>query len=90
MSVAGGDRIVTKAGDTKADDDAAFAQALSRDLVRAYGQYVQDYPWGRHIYSADFQAWISARRQNTVQAYRAYLKYFPQGKFVEEANAAMQ
>ena len=70
-------------------DDAAFAQAQSRDLVRSYGQYVQDYPAGRHMDKADDGAWGSAGRQNTTNAYQAYLTDFPDGKYIEDARAAI-
>ena len=70
-------------------DDAAFAQAQSQDLVRSYGQYVQDYPAGRHMDKADDGAWGSAGRQNTANAYQAYLTYFPDGKYIEDARAAI-
>ena len=70
-------------------DDAAFAQAQSRDLVRSYGQYVQDYPAGRHMDKADDGAWGSAGRQNTANAYQAYLTDFPDGKYIEDARAAI-
>ena len=70
-------------------DDAAFAQAQSRDLVRSYGQYVQDYPARRHMDKADDGAWGSAGRQNTTNAYQAYLTDFPDGKYIENARAAI-
>ena len=64
-------------------DNEAFETAKAKGLVSGFGEYVQNYPDGKHHVAADDEAWQSAQRQNTKLAYDAYLKYFPQGQHTD-------
>ena len=72
------------------EDDEAFEAAKAKALVSGYGEYVQNFPKGKHHEAADEGAWSSAQRQNTIQAYEAYLSYFPESAQIDAASEAIQ
>ena len=77
--------------------EAAWSSARSADTTDAYGNYLRDYPAGRHAGDArerlqelrERQEWEQAARLGTPEAYQRYLAGYPDGRFAAEARARL-
>ena len=77
----------------KSADDLAWVEALEKDTLQGYKNYIEAFPEGRYVDKAqaeidvyDDEAWATAQERNTIIGYEDYLAEWPEGKYAPKAQ----
>ncbi len=77
----------------KSADDLAWVEALEKDTLQGYKDYIEAFPEGRYVDKAqaeidvyDDEAWAIAEERNTIAGYEDYLTEWPEGKHAPKAQ----
>ena len=77
----------------KSADEQAWIDALEKDTLEGYREYLTNFPNGRHkdkaqeeINAYDNKAWASAEQRNTIAGYEDYLENWPEGLHAAKAQ----
>lgn len=77
----------------KSADDLAWVEALEKDTLQGYKDYIEAFPEGRYVDKAqaeidvyDDEAWATAEERNTIAGYEDYLADWPEGKHAPKAQ----
>jgi len=77
----------------KSADEQAWIDALEKDTLQGYRDYIEAFPNGRYVDKAqaeidkyDDKAWAEAERRNTIAGYEDYLTDWPEGKYAPKAQ----
>lgn len=79
------------------EDELAYKDALSKNSIDAYKEYIQNYSLGLYVSKAQSKiselieesAYNLASSKNTIIAYKEYINKYPNGKYVESAKNNM-
>lgn len=78
---------------TRTDDDEAWVQALEKDTLEGYREYLTLFPEGKHkekaqeqINAYDNRAWDTAEQRQTLSGYEDYLEAWPEGLHASKAR----
>ena len=69
-----------------ANEDGIWESSQGKATLRAYRQYLKQYPEGKYVEEAD---WQIALLRNKVSVYDDFLEKYADGKYVQEAEAKM-
>ena len=77
----------------RTSDDEAWVQALEKDTLEGYREYLALFPNGKHADEAqaeidryDNRAWANAEQRNTIAGYEDYLEAWPEGLHASQAR----
>ena len=77
----------------KSADEQAWIDALEKDTLEGYREYIEAFPNGRFVDKAqaeidkyDDKAWATAEQRNTIAGYEDYLTDWPEGKYASKAK----
>ncbi len=77
----------------KSADEQAWIDALEKDTLQGYREYLEAFPNGRYkekaqeeINAYDNKAWENAERRNTIAGYEEYLANWPEGLHAPKAK----
>jgi len=77
----------------KSADEQAWIEALEKDTLEGYRDYIETFPNGRFVDKAqaeidkyDDQDWATAQQRNTIAGYEDYLAEWPEGKYAPKAQ----